>query len=264
MKITGIIVAVNYLDFLRITLPNNKAILDRIIIVTSKADKATQEFCKEQGVECIATDIFYKKGKFNKFAGINEALNLLGDEWVLFLDADIYLHPICKRVFQELRFESYELYGADRLNCIGIEQWEAYSPDKHVVDNWLLTAAGLEFGSRINHYYGQQGENGRFSGYKPLGFFQLANKGYFKRYPDECTGADHCDVEFANLYQRDQRVLIPEIPLVHLVSKKAGWGSNWQGRTTLPFDFREKSKAHLTIAEMWHRFKSYLRNLFTF
>lgn len=259
VKVTAVIVAVNYLDFLKISLPNNKRILDRIIIVTSKEDIETQKFCKEQNVECIATNIFYEKGKFNKFAGINEALKLLNNEWVLFLDADIVLHPICKRVFQELKFEVYELYGADRFNCIGIENWEKFSFNKQVIDNWLMTSCGLEFGARINHYYGQEGENGKFSGYKPLGFFQLAHKSYFKNYPEYCPGADHCDIEFANLYTREQRVLIPEIPLIHLVSKNSGWGSNWKGRTTLPFDFREKSKLNLILSETWCRIKGFFK-----
>lgn len=234
MKISVVTVCVNYADFLVTSLPINKEIFDEIIIVTDSKDLKTLEICNKENVTCIVTDIFYHKGKFNKYAGINEGLRYIKNDWVLFLDADIVLDPLTKRVLNELYLSKDNIYGVDRVNCTGIQSWENKKPQ--VIDNWLLTSASMEFGSRICHYYGQQGDNGKYGGWKPLGFFQLVHKSTIKGgYPQLCTGADHCDIVMANRYHRNNRVLIPEILGIHLESVGSKWGDNWEGRTSISF-----------------------------
>lgn len=243
MKPIAISVCVNYSDFLCWTIPMNKHLFERWIIVTSKEDKATQELAKFYGLDFVATDIFYKDGAtFNKAAGINEALSKVrvDGQWILFLDSDIVLPPQTKRVFEELKFDPSAMYGIDRLDCTGFSQWVKFMNNpKMYADNWLLTSMGIELGARIVHLYGQVGDKGKFGGYKPLGFFQLVNTSSFFKYPEDSTTADHTDIQFANLYPREKRILIPEIFGVHLASEK-GWGNNWNGRTTTEFkDYKQ-------------------------
>ena len=256
MKVSVVSVCVNYADFLKISLPINKQIFSQMIIVTDSRDLKTQEVCKKEGVTCIVTDVFYEKGKFNKYAGINEGLKYVKHDWILFLDADIVLDPLTKRTLSELTLNRYNIYGIDRVNCTGIEAWEKRK--KLVIDNWLLTSGDMDMGARICQYYGQQGDGGKFAGWKPLGFFQLIHKSTLENgYPQSCTGADHCDIVMANRYHRNNRVLIPEILGIHLESVGSKWGDNWQGRTSVHFGYREKNKVCTFFLRLWGKIKRF-------
>lgn len=237
IKVDCITVSVNYSDFLAWVIPQNKYLFDRWLIVTDTKDEETKRLCRYYDVECLQTDVFYCKGGFNKYAGINAGLEYLKPkDWVLFLDGDIVLPPITKRVFNELKLDKKKLYGIDRLNCKGFYKWIKYLTFPNlIIDNWLMTSAGFEFGSRINHYYGQEGDNGKFSGWTPLGFFQLAHNSAFLRYPDNCTSADHCDLVFAKQWIRENIENIPEIMAIHLEGKGVRKGINWNGRKTGKF-----------------------------
>ena len=105
-----------------------------------------------------------------------------------------------------------------------------------VIENWMLTNAGFELGSRLVHYYGYEGGDGKFKGWNPLGFFQLAHRSSFDYYPDKSEGADHCDLVFARLWEREKRQFIPEIIGIHLESEFIIKGTNWYGRISEPFD----------------------------
>lgn len=237
MKITCITVCVNFSDYLAWTVPLNKDLFNKWIIVTDKSDLKTKNICSHYGVQCIQTDIFYKNKGFNKFAGINVALEEVPkDHWVLFLDADIVLPPISKRVFNELNLNPEKIYGIDRLSCKGFQKWVEFCNNPElIIDNWLLTNGGMELGGRINHYYGQWGENGKFDGWKPLGFFQLVHKSQFTEYPENSNSADHCDLVFVKNWHRSKRELIPEIVGIHLEDTSNEWGKDWNGRKTKLF-----------------------------
>lgn len=240
MKIGVVSVCVNYSDYLKVSLPVNKEVVDDMVIVTRSDDFETIEVCKENNVKCIATDEFndHPSG-FNKFKGINKGLELLDkDSWVLFLDCDIVLDPLSRRVFDNIDFSKDCLYGCDRVNCIGYDGW--LTRKNLVYGNWLLTSGCMELGSRICQYYGQEGDNGKFAGWKPLGFFQLAHRSSFNLYPTDTEGYDRADMVFANQYSRDKRVFIPEILVIHLESHGAKMGDNWKGRITLPFSYKKR------------------------
>ena len=238
MKPIAISVCVNYSDFLCWTIPMNKHLFERWIIVTSTDDKRTQKIAEHYELDVIATNVFYKDGAtFNKAAAINEGLNYVkaDGQWILFLDSDIVLPPQSKRVFEQVKFDSSCLYGVDRLDCGTFNQWVDYMNAPDIYEgSWLLTTGQMEVGARIIHLYGQEGDQGKFGGYKPLGFFQLANTSSFNEYPQGSQAADHTDIQFANLYPREKRILIPEIYGLHL-SSEPGWGSNWNGRKTAEF-----------------------------
>lgn len=237
MQLTAITVSVNYSDFLCHALLWNKALFSKWIVVTDTKDTITKDLCVYHNVTCIQTDVFYEGGGFNKYAGINEALKkVTKDEWVLFLDSDIILPPHTKRTLECLELDKKSIYGTDRLDCVGVSEYMKFvNHPRNLIDNWLVSSCNLQLGSRIAHIYGQKGDNGKFSGWKPLGFFQLAHSSQFSMYPQDCKGADHCDIVFANLYNRINRIMIPEILPLHLVSEDATWSSNWNGRKTAPF-----------------------------
>ena len=242
MKLQAVTVCVNYADFFEQTGAANRGIFDKFVVVTDKKDTEVSELCKQFGYDCIQTDVFYEDGAtFNKYAGINEGLKLIdSDAWVCFIDSDIVLQKDTRRVLENLGLIGSNLYGIDRVNCVGFEAWQKYKTGKGVLqENWMLTPAGLELGARLVHYYGHHGENGRFEGYRPVGFFQLCHRSAFDQYPQETKGADHCDLLFSRLWPRFKRVLIPELLGVHLESERCGTGVNWYGRKSAPFKPRQ-------------------------
>ena len=246
MNITAISVCVNYSDFFAWSALANRGLFSKWIIVTDTKDSKTKAIANHYGYQCIQTDVFYEGGEFKKFKGINAGLEKAGKDWVVFLDSDIVLHPLTKRVFDSLKFDQECLYGIDRINYSTFKQWFDYCNNPNlIIDNWLMTDAEGKFGSRINHYYGQQGDNGKFTGWKPLGFFQMAHKSQFTEYPSDCKGADHCDLVFANQWEREKRVLIPEIMAIHLETESNKWGVNWQGRKSLPFEPESYKYTHI-------------------
>jgi gluconate kinase len=104
-KIECVVVCDRYADFLRCTLPHNKFIFDRMVVVTSFEDKETQRIFEFYHVECLKTDALEsRKGHFCKADGINEGLARLSmEDWVVHLDADIWLPPLTRQVLQQAR-----------------------------------------------------------------------------------------------------------------------------------------------------------------
>lgn len=252
IKLQVVTVSVNYSDFLEHTIKENKNLFDKWIIVTDTKDNKTKELCEINGILCVQTDVFYENGaNFNKYAAINKGLKYIDDDaWVLFLDSDIILHYSTRRIIEELNLDPTCLYGIDRLNIQGEESWIKYKEGKGILkENWLLTTDNLEFGARLVHHYGHQGENGRFEGWRPLGFFQLAYRQDFKFYPQDSKSADHCDLVFAREWPRSRRILIPEIYAIHLESKHAGKAVNWNGRRSQPFNSDGKKEEKIIIEE---------------
>lgn len=79
-------------------------------------------------------------------------------------------------------------------------------------------------------------DNGQFTGWKPLGFFQMAHRSAFDTYPEGSIDASHGDLAFAKLWDRKDRELIPEIIGIHIETGE--WKSmNWQGRRSKVFDY---------------------------
>lgn len=238
MKFEAITVCVGYADFLEHTAKANHKLFDKWIIITTFKDTETQAICKQYNLTCVLTDKFYEnEARFDKFAGINEGLKHTSDDaFIIFLDGDIVLHELHRHALNNLELRTDTLYGCDRLNCKGWKEYKRFNEQgRNIHENWLMHAAGLEFGARINQYYGQEGEDGRFRGWLPLGFFQIAHRSSFGTYPPGLGKADHGDIEFAMKYSRHKRVLIPEILGIHLMSMGTFKGHNWQGRYSLPF-----------------------------
>jgi hypothetical protein len=257
MKITAISVVVNYSDFFKHCL-SNKDVFDEWVIVTDTKDIDTKNLCDENGLTCLQTNVFYEGGgKFRKYAGINEALkHVEEDSWVVFIDADIILSPFARRTLEKIPLNPDRIYGIDRLNCKGFEKFIEFQKGKGVLlDNWLLHSGGLEWGARIIHIYGEEGENGLFTGYKPLGFFQLCHKSKITTYPEGSIDASHGDLAFAKLWDRKDRVLIPEILGIHIETGEYK-SMNWQGRRSKIFDYKQNTPCWRIILDkiqIWWR-----------
>lgn len=248
MKLQAVTVSVNYADFLEVVVQENKKNFDKWIIVTDTKDVATKEVCDRHGLECVQTDLFYANGaKFNKWAGLNEGLDRVDkDSWCLIIDGDVVLHYLTRRTLEKLNLDPTFIYGMDRLDCIGFDTWDHYKESAGILkENWLLHTAGLKMGARLVHHYGMEGENGRFEGWRPLGFFQLMHRSAFDRHPQDSDSADHCDLTFARQWPRDKRMLIPELFAIHLISEEARKGQNWRGRKSKPFKLAKENNSIL-------------------
>ena len=266
MYLEGIIICVNYSDFLAHTLPHNRNHFDNLIVVTDTKDKKTKELCEFYHVKCIQTDIFYENGdSFNKGAAINYGLSHLENkEWVIHLDADIYLPPLTRNILENLPLESHKIYGADRLMCPSYEKWMEFlnNPQK-IQEGWVyIHLDSFPIGVRLAEY------NNKNGGYEPIGYFQLWNpkdSGVFN-YPTQHDYCDRTDVLQCKKFARQNRELLPEIVVIHLESEGLSvdsMGKNWKGRKTKLFqssvnDIGYKDQMNMEMAELRRQAKEIL------
>lgn len=134
MKIFGITVCVNYADLLAKSLDRWQVGLERLIVVTSPADTATQTLCTHHNVETHLTNVFYANGaKFNKGAGLSEAIMATGwregADWLLVIDADMVPPTNWREQVEKAKPQPGKLYGSYRWavpettpleNCVSV------------------------------------------------------------------------------------------------------------------------------------------------
>ena len=234
-KMEAVVVCDHYSDFLRCTLPANKHLFDRIVVVTSAEDRDTQRICEFHHVECIKTDALNSRwNKFCKGAGINEGLQRLDrDAWVVHLDADIWLPPQTRVLLQNASLDPCMIYGIDRFCVKGYEQWDRFLEMpvlQHECDAYVHLNA-FPLGTRVTSKDG--------GGYIPIGFFQMwaPSVSGVCDYPMAHTDAGRGDMVFAKMWPRAKRGLIPEVVGYHLESTDASMSANWYGRKTAPFTY---------------------------
>ena len=236
-RIEAVTVCHNYADFLEQTLPRNLAHFDHYLVVTHEDDRRTINLCHKLGVECRRTNLmhFSERDPFAKARAIDFGLAYLRrDDWVVHLDADVYLPPTTRNILNTIPLDPACIYGVDRCNCTSFDAWQqfircpALNLHQHT-EGCLTLPPTFPLGARITlpHY----------GGYVPIGFFQLWNAGRFphRRYPLNQGSAEHTDVLHAIQWPAPNRRLIPEIIAVHLESEPADMGANWTGRRTREF-----------------------------
>ena len=116
IPVKGIVVCVDYDDYLAITLPRNARHLTNVLVVTSPEDVRTQAVVKSvPSARCFVTDAFTRGGKrFNKGAAMEEGFDAIGrDGWTLIHDADTLLPDSV--TFDDL--DPTMIYGAPRRLC---------------------------------------------------------------------------------------------------------------------------------------------------
>lgn len=232
-KLEGVVVCDKYADFLRHTLPHNKFLFDKLVVVTSYEDRETQRLCEFHHVKCIPTDEFESRKKiFRKGAGVNVGLSDLSqDDWVVHLDADMYLPPQTRILIERANLDKRMIYGIDRFIVRGFRAWNEFQDNPRLqqeLDAYVHLNA-FPLGTRVMQT--------NADGYVPIGFFQMWNPSAtgVTRYPQGHTDAGREDTLFPMQWKRSERALIPEIVGYHLESDDASNAANWSGRTTAPF-----------------------------
>jgi GTP:adenosylcobinamide-phosphate guanylyltransferase len=249
-KLEAVIVCINYSDFLSHTLPTNKSLFDKTVIVTDTQDKETKKVCEKWGVMCIQTDAFYENDLHipNKSKGINEGLKYLDkDGWVVQLDADIWLPPFFRRFIENMELDETCIYGMDRMMINSYKKWYKFQHvDKKIIhEGWtFLRTDNLPVGVRVVHHK---------DGWIPIGFFQMWNpkgSGINDYASENKKGYDRTDVLQAKRWSKIKRRFIPDIICVHLASEKQIQGRNWSGRKSIIFG--QMNPIHKFFMIIWY------------
>lgn len=247
MRIDALTVCVHCPDYLAWTLPHNRPQLDRLLVVTSPDDEATQRLCRHWHVETLVTEAFTANGqRFNKGAGVEEGLRKLDFQgWCLHLDADIALPPRFRNLLNVRSLDEQCLYGVDRYMVPSTQAWVEYisAPEpQHEMGRARTNLFPL--GYRVLRTKGDPG-------YIPLGFFQLFHRASAHiqepLYPIQHDTAAASDLEFSCRWPAIRRQLLPDIVVYHLDSEEGErkGGANWLGRTTPTFGFMPQPKVKL-------------------
>jgi len=205
----GITVCVQYDDLLAVALPWNLHHFKEVVVVTSPADTATQELCRELNeqyagnkIKLHVTDAFYRNGaKFNKGLAVEEGLDVLGrDGWMLIWDADT-LFPITMRMPRQIG--------------------KLYTPHRYILEDvqkWRTDLDWTKLPMRVEQEW--------------PGYFQLFHADDPVLQTRPWYGIDYkhaggCDSVFQNKWHGSNR-LRPEFNVLHL----GPHGTNWYGRTS--------------------------------
>ena len=208
------------------------------VIVTEPTDHETLAVCREFSLEPFLTEDIRRTGEFCKAVGINRGLDqLVGDGWLLHLDADIALPFDLRQCLNKAGLDKSCIYGCNRLCVTGWQNWQ--------------TVKGQGLHSRVNGWLAETKREGAWvggvpagpdNGYAPIGFFQLwgGQQGQDwrlpkHRYPEQHGNAARTDVQFAWQWDRPKRISIPELLVFHLESIDARMGVNWKGRKSARF-----------------------------
>jgi hypothetical protein len=245
MKVSAIIVSVDYGDILAWTLRENRNLFDRLIVITSPKDYRTRRVCEHFHVRCETTSAFYAVGTgvdilaFNKAAGINHGLRCLHedpptpDDWYVQLDADIILPPRTREIMHKADLDPSCVYGIDRMMCMSFNEYiqHACYPYPQHQDQIFVRMDSFPIGVRVARLE-PDGD-----GYVPIGFFQMWNpvQSGVHTYPEYHCSAARSDMLFALGWPRRKRQLIPEIVGIHVEAENVQMGYNWSGRKSCAF-----------------------------
>ena len=225
-----LITCVQFDDVLKETLPGTSMLFghDRVTVVTTHDDKATQRLCHQHGVRCLATDEFKRNGNFNKAKGIRYGLlHIEQKDWIIHMDSDVALPATFHGMSRHRTLDPACIYGLDRVNCPGIEAWRSYQRNPELQYEWsclMKPPRNWTVGARIIH---------PDYGYAPIGFFQMWHGSLQRMYPQVHGSAERTDLLHALQWPRERRILLPELYAVHIdVGHGQPMGVNWSGRTT--------------------------------
>lgn len=193
-KVIGLVVSVDYSDFLSISLPSFKAATDAVFVCTKTGDSA---FDLAKSLDCSVMEysgFHARDAKFNKSGAICAAQEYLHenypDAWIVLADADIVLPPTLRASIEDECNDEQAMYSLTRLDF--------HTPQ--------------EYAEKRGRYYAFP-----FSGYCQI---------YYRKdvcYPAWSASASHCDCFF-----RDQFKTWIRLPGVaeHLGCDHV----NWNGR----------------------------------
>ncbi len=144
-KLEAITVAINYSDYLELTLPENISYFDNYNILTIEEDKETIELCNKYGANCIIVDNpFGKNGfSFDKGYVIQEGLrNLKFFDWILLLDADIIVPTNFRELLNLDSLDMNILHGASRSFAWDYNEYLQYKNKEKTIDEFYNLPGG--------------------------------------------------------------------------------------------------------------------------
>lgn len=203
-RLSGVVVSVGYGDVLAKTLPENLHQFDEFVVVTTHADTQTQEVVRRHGAKLVLSDRCYDDDHcFNKGRMLNDGFAALDrPDWVVFTDADVFLNP-------------------------GLRAY---------VMNHALNPGCLYYTSRRER--GEVMHQPAWMNAQPNGYFQLFNpraRAIRGRGPqlicEEFCSAGSVDSWFAQQWQKDWHVAVPELEISHQSSDV--YTQNWNGKKDL-------------------------------
>lgn len=240
-RIEAVTVCIGYADFLAEVAPWNRPHFDRWLIVTTEKDTETREVARHFRLSTLVTNDSDRDGPFSKGRLIERGLQQLSsDGWVMHIDGDIALTSTFRHDLERAHLRKEAIYGFDRVMVKGAESW-----DNLAKSGWLMNPRtwhphgigappGYEIGSR---WAGSDG-------YVPIGYAQFWHRtgggeewrgARAKPYPHHHGTACRGDVQFGLQWDRQDRVLIPEILCAHIEPEGVTEGANWKGRKTPKF-----------------------------
>lgn len=135
VKLTAVIVCVDYADLLQYTLGYNRHHYTHAYVITTPKDKETIAVAESRNASVFKTNVFYENGaNFNKFAAIEQCLDNIGRDrgWIALVDADV-LWPIsidsqwvleAGKLYTPLRHNHFEFNGS----IPDESEWQSYKP----------------------------------------------------------------------------------------------------------------------------------------
>ncbi len=204
-KIDVVIVSVDYNDILPITLSKIPDIFN-VVVVTSPYDISCQDICKKLNVKCVISDRIYEDNAiFNKGKAINDGINSIDKpDWILLLDADIYLKDDFIDVLKSTNLTPQSLFITKRL----------------IIDNYEMLLK-----------WENEQDVGTIERAKGYGFFHLFNIKKFNKkiiFPENYNDASFSDLEFRDSFSQKKEL---DTFVIHLGPTH----QNWTGRKTNRF-----------------------------
>lgn len=247
-RLRAITVCVDYADYASVTLPYNRHHFDDLLVVTCPGDRAVQ-LCEDLRIRCYTTNAFYAGGAvFNKWAALEEALDVYGRHgWLCILDADV-LWPKNIRVVPGVAEEIYNQPGVVAQDS-QLQIGKLYSPLRHMMtDTSKPIPPEEQWGQFPIHR-----NVGEWAGYTQV--FHAADP-HLPPPPWHSVDFIHAgaaDSFFQNLWPPTDKVRFPWNCL-HLGEA----GQNWFGRSTPYLDGTQHPLAatrKTRIRELWRRRK---------
>lgn len=186
MLIEAVTVSINFGDYLYETLPLNRKVFDRILVVTSPHDHLTKDVCRRNEVEFVETTRHLEGGGFDKGKAINDGMKQFHfSDWLCHIDADIVVPSAFRNELPQFIAERYQpkmIFGCQRLMSEGVGLWREYQ--------------------RTGVTKLMRKDNVRTDVHLPVGFFQLWHSDDHQWYPEGHPTAGHSDLEFSRKFKR--------------------------------------------------------------
>ena len=237
--LSGIMVCVGYADFLEWTLPLNIRHFDRLVVVTSPDDLATQRVARTAGATLVVSDSYRVNGApFNKGKMLNAGVSAVdADGWLLFTDADIILPDDCRSKIASLTVDTNTLYHASRFNI---------PSDNH--EQWLRRYVDSREGVDQITFYDCD----------PFGYFQLFSPRALPiraLFPAVCSetfdNAGGIDIHFFRMWHDSPECATARLDLSVLHIPHGAWSANWEGRVDMPLNGATKGQPQEDAANGW-------------